>query len=119
MVLFLLLNFFFSFGWVCKCIGGGRWGHQKLYNSPVMLVVMASLLHMNNCRIHVVYVQLIKCKIISLIEKKCLVVVFDRPCSKFVVMLLFRLYSCTFVNVYAVNGMSFTLFGEKRQKCAF
>lgn len=36
--------------------------------------------------------------------------VFDRPCSKFVVMLLFRLYSCTFVNVYAVNGMSFTLF---------
>lgn len=35
---------------------------------------------------------------------------FDRPCSKFVVMLLFRLYSCTFVNVYAVNGMSFTLF---------
>lgn len=42
-------------------------------------------------------------------------------CSKFVVMLLFRLYSCTFVNVYAVNGMSFTLFweGGKRQKCAF
>lgn len=45
---------------------------------------------------------------------------FDRPCSKFVVLLLFRLYSCTFVNVDAVNGMSFTLFfGEKRQKCAF
>lgn len=42
--------------------------------------------------------------------------VFDRPCSKFVVMLLFRLYSCTFVNVYAVNGMSFTLFGEKKAK---
>lgn len=34
-------------------------------------------------------------------------------------MLLFRLYSCTFVNVYAVNGMSFTLWGKKKQKCAF
>lgn len=61
MVLFLFFKssfFFFSFGWVCKCIGGGRWGHRTLFNSPVMLVVMASLLHMNNCRIHVVYVQL-------------------------------------------------------------
>lgn len=56
----------------------------------------------------------VKCKIISSM-RTCLVVVFDRPCSKFVVLLLFRLYSCTFVNVYAVNGMSFTLFwgGEK------
>lgn len=45
--------------------------------------------------------------------------VFDRPCSEFVVLLLFRLYSCTFVNVYAVNGMSFTLFGEKRQNVHF
>lgn len=46
--------------------------------------------------------------------------VFDRPCSKFVVMLLFRLYSCTFVNVYAVNGMSFTLFwGEKGKHVHF
>lgn len=36
--------------------------------------------------------------------------------AKFVVMLLFRLYSCTFVNVYAVNGMSFTLCGEKKGK---
>lgn len=47
--------------------------------------------------------------------KTCLVVVFDRPCSKFVVLLLFRLYSCTFVNVYAVNGMSFTLFWGGRK----
>ena len=46
--------------------------------------------------------------------------VFDRPCSKFVVMLLFRLYSCTFVNIYAVNGMSFTLFwGEKGKNVHF
>lgn len=61
---FLFFNyFFFSFDWVCKCIGGGRWGHQKLYNSPVMLVVMASLLHMN-CRIHVVYVQLISVRLL-------------------------------------------------------
>lgn len=45
--------------------------------------------------------------------------VFDRPCSKFVVMLLFRLYSCTFVNVYAVNGMSFTLWGEKGKNVHF
>lgn len=57
---FFFYNIFkFSLGWVIKCIGGGRWGHQKLYNSPVMLVVMAFSLHMNNCRIHVVYVQLI------------------------------------------------------------
>jgi len=56
--------FLFPFGWVCKCIGGGWWGHQKLYNSPVMLVVMASLLHMNNCRIHVVYVQLISVRVL-------------------------------------------------------
>lgn len=84
-----------------------------------MLVVMASLLHMNNCRIHVVYVQLISVRLLVKLKKICLVVVFDRPCSKFVVMLLFHLYSCTFVNVYAVNGMSFTLLGRKRQKCAF
>lgn len=42
--------------------------------------------------------------------------VFDRPCSKFVVLLLFRLYSCTFVNVDAVNGMSFTLFSGRKGK---
>lgn len=65
MVLFLFFKVsFFSFGWVCKCIGGGRWGHRKLYNSRVMLVVMASLLHMNNCRIHVVYVQLISVRLL-------------------------------------------------------
>lgn len=49
-------------------------------------------------------------------KKTCLVVVFDRPCSKFVVLLLFRLYSCTFVNVDAVNGMSFTLFSGRKGK---
>lgn len=64
MVLFLFFKFSFSFGWVCKCIGGGWWGHQKLYNSPVTLVVMASLLHMSNCRIHVVYVQLISVRLL-------------------------------------------------------
>lgn len=95
----------------------GRWGHWKLNDSPVKLVMMASLFHMDNCRICVVYVQL---SVRLLVQWKCVVVVFDRPCSKFVVLLLFRLYSCTFVNVYAVNGMSFTLFwGEKRQKCSF
>lgn len=90
-------------------------GHQNLYNSPVMLVVMASLLLMN-CRLHVVYVQLISVRLLVK-SKICLAVVFfDRPCSKFVVMLLFRLYSCTFVNVDAVNGMSFTLFEGRKKK---
>lgn len=51
--------------------------------------------------------------------KTCLVVVFDRPCSKFVVLLLFSLYSCTFVNVYAVNGMSFTLFWGEGDKAKY
>lgn len=41
-------------------------GAIKLYNSPVMLVVMASLLHIN-CRLHVVYVQLISVRL--LVEK--------------------------------------------------
>lgn len=77
---------------------------------------MASLLHMDNCSIHVVYVQLISVRLLVKM-KTCLVVVFDRPCSKFVLLLLFRLYSCTFVNVYAVNGMSFTLWGEKAKMC--
>lgn len=82
-----------------------------------MLIVMASLLHMNNCRIHVVYVQLISVRLlVQFKKKKRLVVVFDRPCSKFVVLLLFRLYSCTFVNVDAVNGMSFTLFSGRKGK---
>lgn len=31
----------------CKCLGGGRWGHQEPDTSPVMLVVMAFLLHIN------------------------------------------------------------------------
>lgn len=62
--------------------------------------------------------QLISVKLLVLLMKKttCLVVVFDRPCSKFVVLLLFRLYSCTFVNVDAVNGMSFTLFSGRKGK---
>lgn len=85
---------FSFFLWVCKWIGGGRWGHQKLYNSPVTLVVTASLLHMN-CRINVVYVQLISVRLLVSL-KKSLVVVFDRPCSKFVVMLLFV---CTVVHL--------------------
>lgn len=65
---FFFLPFLFL-SWVCKCIDGGRWGHQKLYNSPVMIVVTASLLHMN-CRINVVYVQLISVRLLVYRGKK-------------------------------------------------
>lgn len=54
-----LFNSLFSF---CldqaSAVVEGQWGHRKLNDSPVTLVMMASLLHMDNCRICVVYVQL-------------------------------------------------------------
>lgn len=61
MVLFLFFKTFFSFGWVCKCVGGGWWGHRELCDIPVMLVVTASLLQMNTCSICAVN----KCNVIS------------------------------------------------------
>lgn len=66
---FFLFFFFNSspFDWVCKFCGGGWWGHQKLYNSRVVLVVMASSLLMD-CRLHVVYVQLISVRLLVKIE---------------------------------------------------
>ena len=57
-----------------------------------------------------------KCKFISLIEMSSCGV--SMGLAEFVVMLLLCLYSCTFVNVDAVNGMSFTLLGESK-KIAF
>lgn len=55
-----------------------------------------------------------KCKFISLIEMSSCGV--SMGLAEFVVMLLLCLYSCTFVNVDAVNGMSFTLLGGKQKK---
>ena len=58
-----------------------------------------------------------KCKFISLIEMSSCGVLMGL--AEFVVMLLLCLYSCTFVNVDAVNGMSFTLLGESKKKMHF
>lgn len=61
---FFVFDFKMTF---CFSFGGGRWGHQTLERSPVTLVEIASLLHMNNCRIHVVYVHLLSVRLFSLI----------------------------------------------------
>lgn len=45
-----------------------------------ILMAFVPLLHMNKCRIHVVYVELLSVSLLVKSKKKNLVVMFDRPC---------------------------------------